>query len=397
MKDDPQHPQDVEERISAARIRLNRMEAFAERGSVVEELLSLGHAAQALLPDIILKVRELPRSRMAKLIATLKSEPLLRAVQNASIKLFTDEQVLLLRAGFSEFEQLLVDYLWSHRNSESLPYCSSVCDALGDCARLQETLTALSALERHFGPRATQIRAKHEEEHKRIELGEMTPMDIWEKRSDENLFLSAHEYLLKTVEKLRKRPLVEEIKTDQQALTIGPIDKPGDILDLLSKNESDQLEFKSTLRWDLKTSSLNLKLEGAILKTVAAFTNANGGNLLIGVSDNGQVLGLDLDYDSLADAKHGIVGNADKFKLHLGILLKNTFGHAFATNKVTTTIHKIGNKEICLVEVQRSKRPIVIDVDDGKGRKTQTCFVRMGNASEPITLEELIKHMEDRH
>ena len=41
-------------------------------------------------------------------------------------------------------------------------------------------------------------------------------------------------------------------------------------------------------------------LEGAVLKTVAAFLNSyDGGTLLIGVADDGTVHGLDADYASL--------------------------------------------------------------------------------------------------
>ena len=41
-------------------------------------------------------------------------------------------------------------------------------------------------------------------------------------------------------------------------------------------------------------------MEEVILKTVAGFWNAEGGTLLVGVSDDGSVLGLDAD---LANAR----------------------------------------------------------------------------------------------
>ena len=40
---------------------------------------------------------------------------------------------------------------------------------------------------------------------------------------------------------------------------------------------------------------MSLCIEGAIIKTVAAFLNAQGGVLLIGVDDFGNVVGIDDD------------------------------------------------------------------------------------------------------
>ena len=57
--------------------------------------------------------------------------------------------------------------------------------------------------------------------------------------------------------------------------------------EMIDKGESDELEFKSTLRWDIKEGIVNKKLEEVILKTVAAFANSQGGTLLIGVDDDG--------------------------------------------------------------------------------------------------------------
>ena len=85
---------------------------------------------------------------------------------------------------------------------------------------------------------------------------------------------------------------------------------PATIEDLIDEGESDELEFKSTLRWDIKEGAVNKKLEEVILKTVAAFANSQGGTLLIGVDDQGTILGLEQDYLSLEG------GNRDKFELH---------------------------------------------------------------------------------
>ena len=50
-----------------------------------------------------------------------------------------------------------------------------------------------------------------------------------------------------------------------------------DIEKLIKKDESQNLEFKSTLRWDVKQESVNKDLEKVILKTIAGFMNSDGG------------------------------------------------------------------------------------------------------------------------
>ena len=78
---------------------------------------------------------------------------------------------------------------------------------------------------------------------------------------------------------------------------------PVSIEDLIKEGESDELEFKATLRWDIKEAAVSKKLEQVIVKTVAAFANAQGGSLLIGVDNDGQAVGLSRDYESLGEAR----------------------------------------------------------------------------------------------
>src|SRR5207247_10913277 len=51
------------------------------------------------------------------------------------------------------------------------------------------------------------------------------------------------------------------------------------------EGESNELEFKSTLRWNLDSDHVDKRLEEVIMKAIAAFANAEGCSLLIGVND----------------------------------------------------------------------------------------------------------------
>ena len=63
--------------------------------------------------------------------------------------------------------------------------------------------------------------------------------------------------------------------------------------DLITMGEGMSLEFKSTLQWDVIEGTQNKSLRDAVLKSLVAFMNTEGGTVLIGVEDSGQVFGLE--------------------------------------------------------------------------------------------------------
>lgn len=160
--------------------------------------------------------------------------------------------------------------------------------------------------------------------------------------------------------------------------------------ELIAEGEDDELEFKSSLRWDFKELATNKKLEEVVVKTVAAFANSQGGTLLIGVSDSGEILGLEGDYLSLGGA------NRDKFELHLRNLLSSAFGAAFVSSKLKVLFPAIGEVEICQVDVQPSAKPLVLTVKDKNGVGQEKFYVRSGNSSQELSLAEMPPYLAER-
>ena len=92
--------------------------------------------------------------------------------------------------------------------------------------------------------------------------------------------------------------------------------------ELLKLQESKTLEFKSSLRWNLKEDRKDDKhVTHAALKTIAAFLNTEGGDLLLGVDDDRKVLGI--EHDRLDDD--------DKFMRHLAQAVRNGLGDRAGT------------------------------------------------------------------
>ena len=73
---------------------------------------------------------------------------------------------------------------------------------------------------------------------------------------------------------------------------------------LIKEGEGKNVEFKSTLRTNLHTKKIDKAMEHSVLKTINAYLNSTGGTLLVGVSDKGELLGLENDEFQNEDAMH---------------------------------------------------------------------------------------------
>jgi len=163
-----------------------------------------------------------------------------------------------------------------------------------------------------------------------------------------------------------------------------------DTADLIRSGESRTLEFKSSLRWNIRESRVDKKIEEIILKSLSSFSNTDGGKLLIGVADDGSVLGLQADYDSLKN------GSKDSFELHLRNLLNATFGKEFAATQIDLSFPIIDNKEICEVDVKPGRYPVYCELTDKSGTKTKKFYIRSGNSSQELDIQETASYIRYR-
>ena len=191
--------------------------------------------------------------------------------------------------------------------------------------------------------------------------------------------------------KERRRMLAKQLNAFLQGITeTADSELPVTIENLITEGESGELEFKSSLRWDLSERIVNKKLEDVVMKTVAAFANSEGGTLLIGVADDGQILGLESDYHSFGEA------DRDKYELHLRNLLNKHFGTSYVATNVEIKFHEIEGKEICQVVVSAGDQPMVITTANKNGQQVEKFYVRSGNSSQEIPLSEMNTYIQSR-
>jgi hypothetical protein len=155
-------------------------------------------------------------------------------------------------------------------------------------------------------------------------------------------------------------------------------DESNSLKELVLAGESDRLEFKSTLRFDIKLFTLNLKLEYVIAKTIAAFLNAAGGILMIGINDHGDVIGLTRDFETFGSDKQ----NIDGFELQLRSIIKKYLGGTFE-KYLSVTFPNLDGNTICMISIQSSGKPVFV-MNEGR----EEFYVRIGNSSIPKNRQE---------
>ncbi|MEA3467314.1 MAG: ATP-binding protein [Thermodesulfobacteriota bacterium] len=149
---------------------------------------------------------------------------------------------------------------------------------------------------------------------------------------------------------------------------------------LIRAGESTTLEFKSTMRTNLKTGKSGKEIELAWLKTVVAFMNSDGGILLIGVDDAGEIIGTDADN----------FANEDKCRLHFKNMLNTHVGAEF-TRFIHLKIVTIKEKTILIVECERVRRPVFLTVG-----KNEDFFIRSGPSSMKLSMSQMVKYLGER-
>ena len=147
------------------------------------------------------------------------------------------------------------------------------------------------------------------------------------------------------------RAELEKVKSPQDDLT-----------NLLQREESSKLEFKSSLWRNFKNdepidtqTTKNPKLEDAVIKTICAFLNSEGGTLLIGVSDTKLSDGVSfitgIEHDYVWCKKNNL--NQDGFGQSIESLIRDKLTSSLTPleKHISKSFHSVGGKTICKIDV----------------------------------------------
>ena len=157
-------------------------------------------------------------------------------------------------------------------------------------------------------------------------------------------------------------------------------EKETDPIDLIRDGESESVEFKSTLRTNLHTDKHDEKMKNAVLKTLAAFLNTNGGVLFIGVDDKGNPVGLEADGFS----------NEDKMNQHLYNIINDSMGKDAGT-AVHVNFDEFNGKRVMVVRCDRSSFRVFV-----KDGNTDRFYVRTGPATNELSGDQMVNYIKHR-
>ena len=153
-----------------------------------------------------------------------------------------------------------------------------------------------------------------------------------------------------------------------------------EVQQLIARGEGSRVEFKSTVRMNLKAGKNGKEIELAWIKAVVAFLNSNGGDLLIGVADDGEILGLAADNFE----------NDDRCQLHIKNLINQHIGGEF-TNFIRIRLLAMDDKQVLHIHCTPSPEPVFL-----KMGKNEEFFIRSGPSNTKLSSSQTVKYVQSR-
>ncbi len=153
------------------------------------------------------------------------------------------------------------------------------------------------------------------------------------------------------------------------------------VKDLIEMGESPFVEFKSTLQWDVRQRQVNTALRHTVLKTIAAFLNTEGGTLIIGVEDDGNIYGLEQDLALVQNSQ-------DRFEQLLANLISEAIGPQY-NHLIRGRFEEVDGKLVYVVEVEKAPEPVFI-----KGPKGKEFYIRVRTTSRALDPEQTVEYIQ---
>jgi len=163
-----------------------------------------------------------------------------------------------------------------------------------------------------------------------------------------------------------------------------------EVVNAIAQGEAFQLEFKSSLMFDRDKARREpglgpseYKNEAVLfstLKTIAAFMNCNGGQLFVGVSDHGDVVGIESDFSFCKKP------DADAWALMLRDRIQTSFRSGPAVNDyVAVQYCAYGDCTVARISVAKRRDLCYLTDKDGKPQ----VYRRQGNRSNKVEIWEI--------
>ncbi len=174
--------------------------------------------------------------------------------------------------------------------------------------------------------------------------------------------------------------IVNKFKKINPNLFLDHSYSPQEILKLISNGENEKLEFKSTLRINIHTNEIDKRVEHSVLKTIIGFLNSEGGVVLVGVGNSGEITGIERDRFE----------NNDKFSLYFSNIIKERIGKEYLPF-INFRLINLKERTILKVECMRSNKPVFLKLPG----ELEQFYIRTGPSTIELTGSKLVEYIEN--
>jgi len=171
-----------------------------------------------------------------------------------------------------------------------------------------------------------------------------------------------------------------EAQLDSMLEVAGKLSKADQIRSIIRQGESKTVEFKETYDFCVHQKKQDKRIETSALKTIVAFLNSEGGTLLIGVSDEPKIVGIERELEKFYK------NNEDKFLTHMKNKMKERIGEQFYPF-IDYNLIEVDGSKLVHFRCERSDSPCFLD-------KTEF-YVRTNPASDKIEGQKLYEYMKN--
>jgi hypothetical protein len=160
---------------------------------------------------------------------------------------------------------------------------------------------------------------------------------------------------------------------------IGGLTDADKVMNLTRSGESKTVEFKESFSLDVRKGTKEKIIELFALKTLVAFLNTNGGTLLIGVSDKGEIPGIGEEIRKFHNSN-------DAFLLHFKNQIKHRIGEQYYPF-INQRIVNVHGSYVLMVECGESPGPCYLDGND--------FYVRTNPATDKLEGPKLVDYVRN--
>ena len=186
------------------------------------------------------------------------------------------------------------------------------------------------------------------------------------------------------IKKITKREVNDAIAKTRDIIKQGDGSKEDK---LISLGEGQKLEFKSTMRWNLKSGKRDKEMDKEVAQAVSAFMNTDGGTLIVGVADDGKAIGLEYDFQTLRKQ------NEDGFQAaFINEILNGMLELEVSDIKgVHISFDDFYHKRICKIEIEASSQPVFVKLNE-----ESEFYMRQGNITKKLNMPEAVSYIQKR-